>query len=736
MLSAKLCSGLAVVCALGVLAVPHPARADGAFRTVLVIDASSSMRRTDPKELRKVAAELFVDLARDGDRIAVTGFDGGARQSTDGFTEVSGMESRAQLKQAIRAVGNDGAWTDFTAGLGEARRLLDSAPRGPGDQDLVIFLTDGRCEPDPEGALAAQAGRKDQHEAACRAAVLEQLAGALGKARVYAIGLSRGAPAGFLEEIGRRTGGQGVVTLDPRELPQLFAGVYARLLGSRLQEGSAREQARFTVYEGAESLDLVIVGRTRSSERVLDPDGAEVPIDNRDPGRVYFAATDEYRFFKIARPRPGAWTIELPRGQRRFATLQHFELGLDLIEPPAVVETGRPVALVAAVRMGAGQAAPAELMDRHRLHAVITVRQVAGRTKEGSGDEKPGSEQTGDEPIETVRVPLARRADGQLEVAYTPASRGDGDAAGASLELDVGLALEPGPDGMLQRTTGTLARIAVIPPVHLVAAPIDLGTHKQGRPVEASLSLAGSELGAELEVALDMDAEWLALEPAQARLAADADPPGGAADRAVALRFTVSDRAPAGPAQLSLTVRPRAQPGFPADLEERAVTVPVTVTVEPLTFWERHGRAIMYGAAGLALVVLLIGWLAPARFPKRALLYYKDVRDPDLARQSSYPLGVKVKPGLFRGARVRVGPTGPVKTGGVVELRAASGRAVEAIPLAAGATVRKAPVREDEDDLGGLDEDRPRVPLRDGRFRLAPGTGYEIEGSGLVFWYK
>jgi hypothetical protein len=35
-------------------------------------------------------------------------------------------------------------------------------------------------------------------------------------------------------------------------------------------------------------------------------------------------------------------------------------------------------------------------------------------------------------------------------------------------------------------------------------------------------------------------------------------------------------------------------------------------------------------------------------------------------------------------------------------------------------------------------DERPRVPLdaRRGSFRMLPGTGYEIEGSGLVFWYK
>src|SRR5690606_38808148 len=123
---------------------------------------------------------------------------------------------------------------------------------------------------------------------------------------------------------------------------------------------------------------------------------------------------------------------------------------------------------------------------------------------------------------------------------------------------------------------------------------------------------------------------------------------------------------------------------------------------------------------------------------------YKDVRDPDLVRQSSYPLGVKARAGMFRGARVRLGPTGPVKRGGVVVLAAAAGGAIEARPTAAGAVVRKAAITDEDVDLP--DGEGPRVPLDPGSggFRMSPGTGYTIfhggsregENAGLVFWYK
>src|SRR5512141_14614 len=90
---------------LAAVLLTAPALAKGTIRAVLVIDASSSMLSTDPKELRKVAAELFVDLARDGDQIAVTGFDGAVRESTGGFITIKGLPDREALKRAIQAVG-------------------------------------------------------------------------------------------------------------------------------------------------------------------------------------------------------------------------------------------------------------------------------------------------------------------------------------------------------------------------------------------------------------------------------------------------------------------------------------------------------------------------------------------------------------------------------------------------------------------------------------------------------
>lgn len=745
------------------------------------------MRRTDPGALRKVAAELFVDMARDGDRIAVTGFDAAARQSIGELVTIDGMESRQRLKRAIRAIGNDGEWTDFTAGLDEARRLLASADdddhgdRGARRTRIVVFLTDGKCEPGPDSPLVqnlasgSRSRRRAQAELVCQNHVLDHIAPALGEsgARVHAVGLSRGAPAGFLEELGRRTGGQGSVTLDPRALPELFAAVYADILGSRLTVGDSDVRGggaggaiieSFEVLDGAQTCDVVIVGDGDHSETLLDPDGAEVPLHNRDPERAYFVGTTEYRFYKLARPRAGRWSLRMPgqalkSGSRRYAVLQHFDLELEYVAPPAAVERGRTVTLRARLASPGGTLPPGDFLDRHIMKAIVApvgsgvLGGAANPLHKLASLDRPGR----------IELDMNRGEDGIFIATYTPAELG---------ALDLGLRLEPRPDGVLSRTSGILATLEVVPPLHLSARAISLGPVKQDSVAPAVLSLGGSEVGIALELAVTLGAGTspgtgvsAGGSPDELSSQPSSESPGGlsidrasvtleagpdtASQRDFAIAFTIDRDAAPGPRQVLLRLVPTSPGGF----DERAIAVPVTVDIVALTFWERYGTLVQYGVGGLLVLVVLLGVLTPARFKKRAILHYMDLRDPDLPRRSSYPIGTRARRGFYKAARIAVGPSGPVKRGGIVELRAASGGATLATPLAAGATVHETAIPGDDqgDDPfdagfgsgGGLDsldgdddDDRPRIPLKDGSFRMAPGVGYQVASSELIFWLK
>jgi hypothetical protein len=128
-----------------------------------------------------------------------------------------------------------------------------------------------------------------------------------------------------------------------------------------------------------------------------------------------------------------------------------------------------------------------------------------------------------------------------------------------------------------------------------------------------------------------------------------------------------------------------------------------------------------------------LGLVAPARFRRSLVLFYRDVRDPELPRESSYPLGVKAKAGFYRSARLLLAATGPVRAGGVIELSPAPGGGVSAKPFG-GRQIQELP-REDTSGMGMTGEPRD-VPLVKGQFRVAPGTRYEVAGAGLVFWIE
>jgi hypothetical protein len=663
--------GLLVLCVVGLLA--NVASAAERFRTVLVIDASSSMRKTDPRGLRKIAAELFVDLARDGDSIAVAEFDESARDTSGGFVRIDGIAARDKLKQAIRGVGDAGSWTNFTAGLREAQRLLAADGANKGGQDLVVFLTDGKCEPGPKVP-----------EAQCLAAVFDEVVPGLRGVRVYPIGLSKAAPRDFLEELGRRTGGIGAVALDAKQLPVLFANVYARLLGSRLAEGTLTEKASFKVYDGAESLDLVVMGKERKTGQLVDPSGRATPIDNAKPDRYYFVAATEYRFYKIAKPAAGTWTLEVePGAERSFASLQHFDLDLAMVDAPGVLEMGQKARLRARLASPGGAVPPADFLDRHRLFAVMTV---------------DGRE---------VRADMARQGDGwQVEQAM--------DKQGA---VPIRFILEPAADGVLWRESGVLATVQVVPPVRLKLTATAARSIKQGTSGPVELDLTGSEIGTDLE--LQLAAAGYTITPTTVKL-----PRQGS--RKLDITIQVPRDGATGVVRIPITAKPTL-----AGFEDRTVTTQLELTIVPLTFWERHGTKLLVGAGGLVLLLLLLGILSPATFARRTVLHYIDVRDPDLERKSSYPLGAKAKRGFYRPARVHIGPSGPVKKGGTVVLTAVSGNRVVARPLSSAARVVRAP-GEDEPAA----DDRPAIPLKDGAFTMSAGTRYEIEGSGLRFWFE
>lgn len=115
-----------------------------AVQMVLLLDASGSMRETDPKGYSKLAAGLVINLLSAQDEAAVVEF-AGEGKIVAGFQTAAHKE---ELIQAINKVGREGQFTDFRAGLETCFELFSSASGGS-KRRIVVILSDGQLDPDP-----------------------------------------------------------------------------------------------------------------------------------------------------------------------------------------------------------------------------------------------------------------------------------------------------------------------------------------------------------------------------------------------------------------------------------------------------------------------------------------------------------------------------------------------------------------------------------------------------------
>ena len=135
---------------VGSCAFPAQAAAASTRETlavVLAIDASGSMRHTDPYRLRETAARMFIDLLSPEDYLGIITFDHEVQvvlplQQAGAAPEKAVFKER--LSSALQPRGN----TDFTIALEAAcKELLKGAAEGA--RPVVVLLTDGEPDPDP-----------------------------------------------------------------------------------------------------------------------------------------------------------------------------------------------------------------------------------------------------------------------------------------------------------------------------------------------------------------------------------------------------------------------------------------------------------------------------------------------------------------------------------------------------------------------------------------------------------
>lgn len=278
------------------------------FNVVYVLDNSGSMKKTDPNNMRYVAASLFTSLlANDGNYVGTVIFSDDIKLQHP-VSEIDSFDSKKKLINEVTNTEIEG-WTNIGEALLTAEDMLKKGGN-PEIDSVILFLTDGNTE----------MGTKEETQKS-----LDDKAAAIQSARdndikIYSICLNA---AGInsdslnpqeMKQIADATEGEYIeVTSD--DLTEAFQKFYEMIYSTKADEIGGGEldtngefKESFDIpYAGVEEVNIIVSSEKKLSEiKLTKPDGTEISgksIDN------IMLTSENYNVLKIIAPEGGKWSL-------------------------------------------------------------------------------------------------------------------------------------------------------------------------------------------------------------------------------------------------------------------------------------------------------------------------------------------------------------------------------------------------------------------------------------------
>lgn len=292
---------------------------------VLILDASRSMTRTDPKRLRDQGAKLFSRFLRAEDRLAVIAFDKDAKVVYDFMSVDPG--NLTSFDQAIDSILTEGGFTNLEYPVSQALQLLDERGRG-GVVRCVVLLSDGKMDPHPEQGSAAELTRK---------LFSEDLTAYKKKGvKLYTLALSGEADKNLLEKIALETDGQHWFAPDVDTIHLKFSDLFLVLKKPQLVP---LQGEGFEIDSHVEEATFFITHKTAGVQiSLIDPSGESISPASL-PATLKWFKGKLYDVVTIKSPLPGQWRVRGVESPEGYATLL-TDIALQVDWPSRSLEVG------------------------------------------------------------------------------------------------------------------------------------------------------------------------------------------------------------------------------------------------------------------------------------------------------------------------------------------------------------------------------------------------------------
>ena len=315
------------------------------FNVVIVLDASGSMKNTDPNGFRYEAISQFTGLLAEQGNVL-----GGVVFHTDlaaekTLTEITNQAGKDAVTDMLKSIPSNGGWTNTGAGLARAVEMI----KQNGDPELpsvILFLSDGNTEMASKEATQAS---------------LDQKAEAIQEAReqgiqIYSVCLNanKSADVSEMRQLADATGGVFQEVAKAEDLQDVFNSFYNLIYGTstitlvdEIFPDTGRLETTFDVPGlGVEEVNIIIYGNTTKMS-LLKPDGSE--------SSATAVISETFSMLKLTDVVPGTWTLVtegVPGDSIKINMVYNTNLGVEMsiIPEERIINPADPVTITAKLK--------------------------------------------------------------------------------------------------------------------------------------------------------------------------------------------------------------------------------------------------------------------------------------------------------------------------------------------------------------------------------------------------
>ncbi|MBA4393431.1 MAG: hypothetical protein C0407_07745 [Desulfobacca sp.] len=260
---------------------------------VFILDCSGSMKKTDPRDLRKPATELIISLLGPKDRVGLVSF-GGLAQTLIPLTD-NLPENKNQFSSAIqKQITSEALYTNLYEAAQKGYEEIKSSPRAT---KILLLMSDGQMD----------VGSQEKDAAALNQlfSLIPQLA--KSHIKLYTVAFTDLSDQKLLADMAEKTKGFFQLAKTDQDLHVIFSSIFEQV---KLPDTVPLEGNTFLIDKNIQEVTVLITKQVGTQVRIIDPSRSELVV-GKLPETILWHQTNAFDLITIKKPLPGRWKVQL-----------------------------------------------------------------------------------------------------------------------------------------------------------------------------------------------------------------------------------------------------------------------------------------------------------------------------------------------------------------------------------------------------------------------------------------